>query len=188
MDAIRLGIPPSGAWLPDPFLSCRCNPCPADFLILNRIFKAGPGETGRGTTRPGTARQGSFLTMDKMIEIKLPYPPTINTYYRHPHGKTLISKKGREYRNMVVGYCMIHRIRPMEGRLKMLILAFPPDRRRRDMDNIQKPLLDALQHGRAFIDDSQIDKLITERRTVERGGYVVVKIAQWNPETRKVIE
>jgi hypothetical protein len=26
----------------------------------------------------------------------------------------------------------------------------PPDRRRRDIDNVQKPLLDALQHGGAY--------------------------------------
>jgi crossover junction endodeoxyribonuclease RusA len=42
--------------------------------------------------------------------------------------------------------------------------AFPPDRRRRDLDNIQKPVLDALQHAGVYEDDSQIDLLVTRRR------------------------
>ena len=44
----------------------------------------------------------------------------------------------------------------------MNIQLFPPDRRRRDIDNVLKPLLDALEHGKAYIDDSQIKKLGVE--------------------------
>jgi hypothetical protein len=32
----------------------------------------------------------------------------------------------------------------------MSIIVHPPDRRRRDIDNVQKALLDALQHGGAY--------------------------------------
>jgi crossover junction endodeoxyribonuclease RusA len=55
--------------------------------------------------------------------------------------------------------------------------AFPPDRRRRDLDNLQKPLLDALQHAGVYEDDSQVDLLLSRRRERRDGGQVVVTIS-----------
>jgi len=54
--------------------------------------------------------------------------------------------------------------------------AFPPDRRRRDLDNIQKPVLDALEHAGVYEDDSQVDLLITRRGPVSDGGSIRVQI------------
>jgi Holliday junction resolvase RusA-like endonuclease len=49
------------------------------------------------------------------------------------------------------------------------------------VDNIQKSLLDALMHGGAYHDDSQISKLTIERREVFPGGKVLVRIDQYAP-------
>jgi len=54
--------------------------------------------------------------------------------------------------------------------------AFPPDRRRRDLDNIAKPVLDALEHAGVYLDDSQIDLLLTQRREIVRGGKLNVRV------------
>jgi crossover junction endodeoxyribonuclease RusA len=67
-------------------------------------------------------------------------------------------------------------VRPVEGPLEVLIELFPPDRRRRDADNTTKPLLDALQHGGAYADDSQIVHLDTWRRAPVPGGKTIVHI------------
>ncbi len=64
----------------------------------------------------------------------------------------------------------------MEGRLSVKIDMHPPDARRRDVDNVLKPLLDALQHGGAFRDDSQIDKLTIERMQPIKYGYTTIEI------------
>tara|TARA_R100001594_G_scaffold133587_1_gene174357 strand:+ start:245 stop:532 length:288 start_codon:yes stop_codon:yes gene_type:complete len=57
------------------------------------------------------------------------------------------------------------------------IQAFPPDRRRRDLDNIQKVLLDALQTAGCFDDDSQINHLEIHRGPATDGdGHVNVEI------------
>jgi crossover junction endodeoxyribonuclease RusA len=56
--------------------------------------------------------------------------------------------------------------------------AFPPDRRRRDLDNIQKPVLDALEHAAVYEDDSQIDLLITRRREVTSPGRIEVRLSE----------
>jgi crossover junction endodeoxyribonuclease RusA len=47
-----------------------------------------------------------------------------------------------------------------DDRLRVEIIAFQPDQRRRDLDNMLKAPLDALQACGAYHDDSQIDELI----------------------------
>ena len=112
------------------------------------------------------------------LEISLPYPPTVNTYYRHVGGKVLISKAGRAYRKAVAAELRIARARPVPGRLAVWILVNPPDRRTRDLDNLFKGLLDALKHGGAFDDDGQIDRLMIDRGNPVKGGRAVVLIGQ----------
>jgi len=46
-----------------------------------------------------------------------------------------------------------------DKRLRVVIECFPPDRRRRDLDNLGKSCLDSLQHAKIFVDDNQIDDL-----------------------------
>lgn len=50
-------------------------------------------------------------------------------------------------------------VKPLGGRLAVRLDAYPPDRRKRDLDNIGKAFLDALIHGGVYRDDSQIDRL-----------------------------
>lgn len=101
-----------------------------------------------------------------MVRITLPYPPSINHYWRHFRGRTVISSEGRTFRTNV---CALlggggPRKPPSGGRIALCMDAFPPDRRRRDIDNLQKPVLDALQHAGVYQDDSQVDLLITRRQ------------------------
>ena len=74
--------------------------------------------------------------------ITLPWPPSNNRYYRHNRGRTHISAEGQAYRDNVA--------RIIIGSMLDIGLAMPvkiriechmPDRRRRDLDNLQKPLL-----------------------------------------------
>lgn len=91
--------------------------------------------------------------------IELPFPPSLNTYYRTFMGRILISKDGREYRKRVAQLMFLDRARESHGRLAVEIRAYPPDKRRRDLDNMMKAALDALTHAGAWGDDSQIDDL-----------------------------
>ena len=117
-----------------------------------------------------------------MIEIELPFPPSLNAYYRHPSkgplaGRHLISAKGREYRSEV-----IRRIAPMNysarGRLAVVITCHAPDKRRRDLDNLVKGLNDALTHAGLWADDEQIDDLRIIRGANVSGGKVVVSVRE----------
>ena len=113
-----------------------------------------------------------------MLTLQLPYPPSINHYWRRVGQRTLLSREGRTFRKNV---CALlggggPRKPPSGGRIALAMDAFPPDRRRRDLDNIAKPVLDALQHGGVYADDSQIDLLLTRRRDVAAGGRLEVWI------------
>jgi Holliday junction resolvase RusA-like endonuclease len=111
-----------------------------------------------------------------MLEFELPYPPSVNHYWRHWGTKTLISRGGRAFRKAVCAILAAHGVRPLAGPLNVDIKAYPPDRRQRDIDNIQKPLLDALQHGGAYADDSQVVKLTIEKGQPVLGGKTIVRI------------
>lgn len=118
--------------------------------------------------------------------ITLPYPPSTNRYWRKWHNRMVISKEGRAFREnvrLLLATSGAGQDPPRDGRLALAMDAFPPDRRRRDLDNLQKPLLDALEHGGAYLDDSQIDLLITRRREYDKPGRIVARIMEM-PLTR----
>lgn len=118
--------------------------------------------------------------------ITLPFPPSVNHYYRTFRGRTLISRQGRAYRTQVCSLLTPAsglggngiRKPPSGGRIALAMDAFPPDRRRRDLDNLLKCTQDSLAHAGAFEDDSQIDLLVVRRCEVVRGGTVVIRIAE----------
>jgi len=101
-------------------------------------------------------------------EIVLPWPPSVNTYWRHVGAKVLISAAGRQYREAICWQAKAERW-PAWGasRLAVEIEAFMPDKRRRDLDNVLKAALDSLTHAGVWEDDSQIDDL-----RIHRGGHI----------------
>ena len=120
-----------------------------------------------------------------MIELVLPWPPSANTYWRHPNrgplaGRHLISRAGRSYRAdvaRIVG-CARPRGAPLAGRLAVALTAAPPDRRRRDLDNLLKAVQDALSHAGVWDDDEQIDWLTIERVCPRAAGRVDIEIRE----------
>ncbi|EFL9616820.1 DUF968 domain-containing protein [Escherichia coli] len=60
--------------------------------------------------------------------------------------------------------------------LGLKIIAEPPDKRRRDLDNILKAPLDALTHAGLLIDDEQFDEINIVRGQRVPGGRLGVKI------------
>jgi len=111
-----------------------------------------------------------------IASFRLPYPPSVNHYWRHVGSVTKISRKGRAYREKVCSILSAVGAEPIPGPLAVDVQAFPPDRRKHDLDNILKALFDALEKGGAYHDDNQIMKLTAEKHEPVKGGQVVVKI------------
>lgn len=115
-----------------------------------------------------------------MIALSLPWPPSANTYYRSVMGRVLISKEGRQYRQTVQATALEQRVGGFiaEARVSVRVHAFPPDRRRRDLDNMLKPMLDAMTHAGLWVDDSQIDELSIRRADVQKDGRMFIEVVE----------
>lgn len=101
---------------------------------------------------------------------RLPWPPSVNHYWRHVGRKTLLSAEGRSYRRTVAAALLdqstelgfiagITRPTIYTAALAVTITAHQADGRRRDLDNLIKATLDALQHAGLYEDDNQVDQL-----------------------------
>jgi crossover junction endodeoxyribonuclease RusA len=95
-----------------------------------------------------------------MIQVTLPWPPSVNGYWRKWRGRMVISVEGRKYREAVIKHIWEQgMVKRYECNLKVTIEAHRPDNRRRDLDNLLKSTLDSLQHADVFGDDNQIRDL-----------------------------
>ena len=117
-----------------------------------------------------------------LLTLKLPYPPSVNNYYGYNRrtGAIFIKKEGRDYRHKVVDT-----LRPALAKQNWEPLKVPlsvwcevhcPDHRHRDLDNLNKCLLDSLSHAGVYKSDFHIDDLRCTRGEVEKPGYVRVFI------------
>ena len=125
-----------------------------------------------------------------MVTLELPFPPTANTYYRTVRmGKlcrVILSNRGRKYKEEVARELTIiqndNQTRYDElpflptDRLAVDIRLFAPNRRKYDIDNRIKPLLDALAYAVVYPDDEAIDEITVHRHEIIKGGKVEVSI------------
>ena len=114
-----------------------------------------------------------------ILRFELPWPPSINHYYLHTANGVILGAKGKRYRRDAA--LLLHRLRDAcgsEKRLSLTINAYPPDKRKRDLDNIVKAIQDALQYARVYHDDCQIDMLTVIRRNQVKDGAIQIWISE----------
>ena len=123
---------------------------------------------------------------DNLI-VYLPWPPTVNNYYKtNRSGARFLDKSVRKYRAEVNE--AIHEQAAgitIDEPVYMEVHLFPPDRRKRDLDNYMKGLLDSLMEAELIEDDSLIDQLCIYRGNIVKQGYVKVEIADAGPLIQK---
>lgn len=130
------------------------------------------------------------LVMPVSFLYTLPWPPSANRYYRHLSkgplaGRSLISKAGRVFREDAVRACGEQGcpLQPLAEPVRVEVHANPPDARRRDLDNLLKPTMDALTHAGVLADDSWVKQLYIEMG--ERAAPLGVLTVLVLPITRK---
>lgn len=133
-----------------------------------------------------------------MIELELSWPPSVNSYKKV--GKLTRTKTGKLYQPKVNSpetnrfyfevWGRILALNAKEGvkfvysstiSLEVTIDLYPPDNRRRDIDNGIKIIFDSLQRGGLIEDDFQIARLLVTRRDIIPKGKVIVRIQEFSP-------
>lgn len=107
----------------------------------------------------------------------LPWPPSVNSYWLHTRtGHTHIGEKGREYISLVMDIVRACKLIAPAGLLSVEVHATPPDRRTRDLGNLDKALCDSLTKAEFWEDDSLVDRLVFQRRGVEWPGRLDIYV------------
>lgn len=123
-----------------------------------------------------------------MIQIVLPWPPSINNYWRSYRGRVVISAKGRAWLKEAEIALLEQRIPRdrISHKLSVSIDQFPPDRRRRDIDNPYKVAGDLLVKAGVIEDDSLIYSLSMQRFDPEPPGKFVIRIKPYEMQDMRV--
>lgn len=116
--------------------------------------------------------------------LSLPWPPSVNVYWRHVGPKVLISAEGRAYAHKVHDCVLMQRAprsslnatRRFDSPVSVDIIAYPPNRARHDLDNLPKAILDALTKARVWEDDSLVHDLRIRWGEVRKGGEIQITI------------
>lgn len=115
-----------------------------------------------------------------MMMLTLPWPPSVNRYWRHVFrgptaGRIYIAAEGKAFRTHVAWVARQAKAPQIDAKalVRVNIVAYPPDRRSRDLDNLQKATLDALTYAKVWHDDSQVDDLRICRARDDAGNLLL---------------
>jgi len=112
------------------------------------------------------------------VRLTLPYPPTGNHSYATVGKRRVLTDRASRFRKVVASEVLAQRSRQLAGDVQVSITLHPPDRRRRDIDNPVKPLLDALTMAGVWSDDSQVRRLRVEFGERTPGGACVAEVGE----------
>ena len=113
------------------------------------------------------------------MKLTLPFPPSMNHYWRR-HGHVIyVSAAGKKFQKDVQAAVVGLVQEPLTLRLRVSIVAHAPTKRRIDLDNRLKPALDAMTKAGVWVDDEQIDDLRIVRGEIVKGGRIEVTVEEF---------
>jgi Holliday junction resolvase RusA-like endonuclease len=112
------------------------------------------------------------------IEAKL-IPPSMNAYWRSVcrNGRPIVylSKKGSEFKKALSFIAKSKIKEPFKDKVCVFIEYHTTGAVGKDIDNILKPVLDAM-NGIVYVDDKQIEELSVKKITKCRENKLVIKV------------
>lgn len=112
-----------------------------------------------------------------MVDLILPYAPTINHYFeRNRNGRLRIGQAGLDFRVLVWRAFRASGAETFTGPISISIAAVMPDRKVRDIGNLEKCTSDALQHAGVMVNDYQVRELRLWSAGVKAPGALYVRI------------
>lgn len=113
-----------------------------------------------------------------IYEFEMPWPPSVNGYWRTFRNRQIISKRGREYRASAISRLVDLGLNDekVSGHLQVTLVLNPPTLRKYDIDNFNKALFDAMSHADFWLDDEQIVSLNIKKGVKTKGGNIQVTV------------
>ena len=109
--------------------------------------------------------------------LTLPWPPRVNHYWVASGHRRYISKEGCAFKaDVMVAVLKTQCHKFNDDPVTLTIMLNPPNKRRSDIDNRLKALLDSLQSAKVFNDDYQVQKITIERGPIVKDGSCTVTI------------
>lgn len=132
----------------------------------------------------GAALPGVTVKVNVSVEVQsfiLPWPASVNALYRSVGGRVRVSEAARSWKAQAMAVLNSSRCTgvswPLAGRLGVVIEAWSPNQRARDLDNLIKVVLDS---GNQLLwqDDAQIDDIRIVRMGVDpdKKGYIQLAV------------
>lgn len=110
-----------------------------------------------------------------MMILILPYPPSINSYWRNFRGRMVKTKEAKQYHQHAALLARAAGLDPVQGDVSITMRVYRP-RKSGDLDNRAKIVLDSL-NGVAYDDDKQIVELHAYRFDDKENPRVEVEIS-----------
>jgi crossover junction endodeoxyribonuclease RusA len=122
------------------------------------------------------------------VQLKLPWPPSVNGYWRTVGKGQILSKDARDYHKraaeklaeqLPLGDAPLW---PDGIEFETHVLLCPKDKRRRDVDNWTKGIYDAMTMAKVWEDDDQIRKHTVEFGEKRNPGLVIITLKPFIPK------
>lgn len=126
-----------------------------------------------------------------IFEMYTAYPPSVNNYYVKTQRGVFISHKGRKFRDQFLAdsHDQLAGMEKITQRVRLEIVMFVPDNRKRDQDNILKAIQDSMMHAGLIEDDSLIDQTFVYRgEKVAPNGLLYIRVSEAAPCIPKGME
>ena len=122
--------------------------------------------------------------MSPTVRLELPYPPSVNSYWRANGHRRFISKEGVAFTREVDLIIKMSKVKSFEGkRLAISVVIHPRSKRKFDLDNTLKAILDALMKAGMYNDDSQIGYIEIARGEAVKKGKAVINLNEFYGDT-----
>jgi crossover junction endodeoxyribonuclease RusA len=115
-----------------------------------------------------------------MICLTLPYPPSANALWRSFNGRNIASRSYRAWTTAALAEIAAQKPpATIQGDYWLMLIAGRPDRRRRDLGNLEKPVSDALVKAGVIADDCNATEILLawSDDPPSRAARVVIHVA-----------
>lgn len=121
--------------------------------------------------------------MKPTVRYELPYPPSVNNYWHTSGKRRYISPAGKKFTEDVAKNVYEQGYKRFGNKsLGISVMIHPRSKRRFDLDNTLKAILDALMKAGCYDDDSQFEYIEIARGAAKDGGAAVVHIYELEKE------